>query len=294
MISVRRLGGAVIALALAVLGLAVGLALGTPAAAQGADDIQISIGGNPFTSGPTPPLLDVADIAPGRTVTGTMLVKNNSADAGDLSLTMTITGPGGRCAVGPAACDALQNALQLTLTTSGAGCPSAPVWTGVASALQNIPLASALPAGGVCQVTLSAALPDPVGNAVQNGGFAFDLALALAPPQSKPTSSPSATTSPSTTPSPTQTTTASPSPSPSQSQTTGTAVPSAAVSGVSTHRVGPGGNPGGHGALGGTTHRLASTGTPVRALAALALVLLVAGLILLAVARRGRRAAGHS
>ena len=290
-VALRRLGATASTVALAGFGLAAGLALSGPAGAQGADDIQISMSGtNGFTDGPTPPLLDVADLAPGGSVTGVMWVRNNSGHSGDLSLTLTATGTGSRCTAGSGPCEALAQQLALSLTVSGQHCPAASVWNGSVAGLRDVPLATGLGARHACRVVMTAALPQSVDNAVQYGGMAFDLQLALAPVNNGGNSNGGGGNA-----------------GGGGGNNGGTGNNGGGhhggggghgtghgghggqgIGGVITHHVGPGGHSGGRGVLGITTHRLASTGTPVLALGLCAVMLFAGGLVMLVLARRTR------
>lgn len=254
----RRVGGLALATALATLGVAAGVALSSPAGAQGANDIQIRMPGqgvNKFTSGATPPLLDVHDLAPGGSVTGSMQVKDNrvggGSDATDaISLAMSDVTTSSTCPAGAGDCTnpgvALMNELQLSLKVTDDHGGLLARWSGGVSGLQKqVQLLSGLSHGDTFWVQMTAALPfGSTGDEVAYGGLGFTLQLDLA-----------------------------------------------SVAGTSTHTIGPHGGGHGHGSHGGGhgVAGLAVTGAPVQALAAIAGALLLAGLVLVIVARRRGR-----
>ncbi len=191
--TLRRIGGAMIALALTALGLAAGLFLGGPAGAADTDTIQVKMAGQgDFADFAPDPLLDIADLAPGRSVSGTMELRDNSGatlenDFTDtISLTMIDVTLGAACSPDDSGCPdastALAGALRFSLLVKAI--PSGTVLRQSAETLASlrlgVPLATGLKGGDEIRVQLSAWLPfDSVGNEVADGSVGFNLQLDL-------------------------------------------------------------------------------------------------------------------
>lgn len=257
MTATARIRALAFVVAVAALGFCVGTIVSAPASAQRSDTVQIAMPskGVGFTSGATPPMLDVRALVPGGAVGGVMAVRNSSGTPGDLSLRVVNTSTSTTCAGSGQTCRgagaALKSALRFTMDISNAtfGTPGAKVQhrTGTIADLQarsGMPIAVGVPDRGVRWVRLSAALPFVTGNAAQYGAYGFDLQIDLA----------------------------------------GTA-------GISEHVVGPsagqGNHNGGAGVLG-----TASTGVRAKLLLAGGGALLLAGMVLLLAGRRRNREYG--
>ncbi|MBN9609453.1 MAG: hypothetical protein BGO26_07275 [Actinobacteria bacterium 69-20] len=188
--AMRRTGGLLSTLALVTLGLAGGLWLGSPASAA-APPIQVKMAGDTdFSTVASTPLLNMTDLVPGGSVSGTMQVRDASGNGGDSGLADTISlqmvnvtiadGPvGGPTRAGSG--QALAKALGLTVHVAANGTSAGAAET-VASLESSVTLASGLHDGDVLEVTMTATLPnrDPVlDNAFQYGRITFDLQLEL-------------------------------------------------------------------------------------------------------------------
>lgn len=189
----RRVGGGAVTLAVLILGVAGGLLLAAPAGAAGAGDIEVRMAGDTaFSTVASAPLLTIADLAPGGTVTGTMQIR----DAGDtdgrrgitdtLSLQMINVSTSDECGAA-ALCAGSGGALAdaLTFDVDVTAAPPRPVHRHAAAtlaALRNgVPLATKRRGGDVVTLSLSASLPPETGNAVAYGRLSFDLQLVLTP-----------------------------------------------------------------------------------------------------------------
>jgi hypothetical protein len=263
-----RIGGAAIVVALAALAFAATLALTGQARAAGSDTIQIKMPGQAsFTSGSTRPLLDTDGLGPGGSVTGSMLVRDNSGESlgsDSVYLTMINVRPSDGCTAGGSGCAgsgwALSDALRFQVDVSDpeTGVAIRHSAETVASLQRGVLLGSRLSDGDVVEVRLTASLPfRSTGNAVQYGGLGFNLRLDL--------------------------------------------ISVAGESGSTGNNGGSGdGHPGtpapGDGGLviGGDQSDLATTGTPVRPIVGTAAVLLVLGLLLMIGARTTRRNVSQS
>lgn len=188
--ALRRAGGLLSTLGLVVLGLAGGLWLGSPASAA-APPIQVKMAGDTdFSTVASTPLLNMTDLVPGGSVSGSMQVRDASGNDGDSGLADTISlqmvnvtiadGPvGGPTRAGSG--QALVKALGLTVHVAASGTSAGATET-VASLESGVTLASGLHDDDVLKVTVLATLPnrDPLlDNAFQYGRIAFDLQLEL-------------------------------------------------------------------------------------------------------------------
>jgi hypothetical protein len=262
-----RIGGAAIVVALAALAFAATLALTGQARAAGSDTIQIKMPGQAsFTSGLIRPLLDTDGLGPGGSVTGSMLVRDNSGESlgsDSVYLTMINVRPSDGCTAGGSGCagsgSALSDALRFQVDVSDpeTGVAIRHSAETVASLQRGVLLGSRLSDGDVVEVRLTASLPfRSTGNAVQYGGLGFNLRLDL--------------------------------------------ISVAGESGSIGADGGGDGHPGapalGDGGLviGGDQSDLATTGTPVRPIVGTAAVLLVLGLLLMIGARTTRRNVSQS
>lgn len=194
MIASIRIRAVALVVAVAASGLCLATVLGTPAQAQQSGPIQIAMPdkGVGFTSGATPPLLDIADLMPGGSVTGVMEIRNASGTPGVFSLHMiniatedTCVAASGRSCAGSGS--ALEAALRfrMDVSTGRFGVGNAPVahWSGSVSDLASndgVPVAAGVADGDTRWVRLTASLAFPTGNAIQYGALGFDLQLGLA------------------------------------------------------------------------------------------------------------------
>jgi hypothetical protein len=258
-----RIDGAAIVVALVALVFAATLALTGRARAAGSDTVQIKMSGqSSFTSGSTRPLLDTHGLGPGGSVTGSMLVRDNSgASLGSDSvyLTMINVRPSDGCPAGGSGCagsgSALSDALRFKLDVfePASGVTIRHSTETVSSLQRGVLLGAGLADGDVVQVSVTASLPfQSTGDEVQYGGLGFNLRLDL--------------------------------------------ISVAGESGsLGDDGAGGDGHPGtpapGDGGLviGGDQGELASTGAPVRMLIGVGAVLLGLGVILILVTRVGRR-----
>lgn len=185
----RQLGAGMTTLALIALGLGAGLWFGSPAAAA-TPPIQVDMhDGGGFVTSTGTPLLDVAALAPGGSVAGSMDVLDDSdyaagsgySDTISLTLVSLVTtdgGPaGGPVNIGSGA--ALAGALQFTVTVIGPGTIPAHGTLSVAQLQAGITLASGLINGNTLAVSATAALPSSLGNEAQYGQVSFRLAVEL-------------------------------------------------------------------------------------------------------------------
>ncbi len=188
--ALRRAGGLLSTLALVALGLAGGMWLGSPASAA-TEPIQVKMAGDQdFSTVASTPLLNMSDLVPGGSVSGTMQVRDASGNHGGSGFTDAISlqmvnvtiadgasGEPTRAGSG----QALANALGLTVHVAAGGDTAEAAET-VVSLESGVTLASGLHDGDVLGVTVTATLPsrNPVlDNAFQYGRITFDLQLEL-------------------------------------------------------------------------------------------------------------------
>lgn len=233
-----------------------------PAAAQAAPGIELSINGAPFTTSPATPLLDINNLAPGRSSAGTIGVRNGYADDGDLALqAIDVHNFENGCnhpeqLAGDTSCGdpgdgagELGDVLTLTVQFGDtiAGPWTATVFTGTVNDLKAAAhLGVTVPAGADRYLLVTAALPGPTGNEVQTDNITFGLRVNLA---------------------------------------SGAGTGGAGVAGVA---VGPASGGSAHGPSTGSAGWLASTGAPVLMWGAAGVLFLCCGLLLVSFAR-GRR-----
>jgi hypothetical protein len=188
----RRSGSVAIVAGLVGLGLAAGLAFGAPAHATGSTFIEVKMPGQAAYASTAPtPLLNVANLTPGGSVSGTMQVRDasetqqGSGTEDSLVLAMINVQTGHACSDSGQACagsdeslsDALRFTLQVNDPTSGATLLRSPETVG--SLQDGVMLASNLSGGSEISVQLTASLPPDVGNDVEYGTLGFDLQLGL-------------------------------------------------------------------------------------------------------------------
>lgn len=187
----RCVGNSAIVVALVGFGLAAGLAIGAPAHANGSDSIQIRMAGQAeFSRTTTQPLLAIAALAPGRSVGGSMDVRDTSdthpgSDVSDaLLLTMINVDTESSCRIaracpgpGAALAASLQFSLRVTDSTSDATLRQSVETSN--SLRGGVVLASGLSSGDEVTVHLAASLPEATGNAVQDATIDFDLQVGL-------------------------------------------------------------------------------------------------------------------
>lgn len=184
----RRTGGIAVTVAMIVLGLGAGLWLGSPASAA-TGSIQVDMGDGHFVSSTSRELLNVSALAPGGSVTGTMTVRDTSGNDGShrgdtITLRALHVTYGDSCPLLRAECRAASRALgaQISFTVAADG----PRGTGTSpSTLKSLGSRGAVIGTDMVDqdtltVTVTATLDfDAVGNEVQYGSVAFDLALEL-------------------------------------------------------------------------------------------------------------------
>jgi LPXTG-motif cell wall-anchored protein len=185
----RRIGGAAVTMALIVLGLGAGLWLGSPASAA-PGSIQVDMGDGNFVSSTSSTLLDIAALAPGGSVTGTMKVRDTSGNDGAhrrdaIKLRALGVALGDSCPLPSKqscreASRALGDQISFTISSTGAGGTGASTTTLKTLDSRGVVLGLGMVDQDTLTVTVTASLDfEAVGDDVQYGSVAFDLALEL-------------------------------------------------------------------------------------------------------------------
>lgn len=159
---------AVVAAALACV--AAGLVV--PSAAGAARDgvVQVALPGQPFTSTPAGPLLDVHSLVPGETTSEFVGVRDTAAGADELRLRFVAVHDSELGA-------ALRFAVAVADAPSG---PFTQTWTGTAAQLTGgIDAGTTVRSGADRWVRISATLPWAAGDAVEGDAFDFRLRIEL-------------------------------------------------------------------------------------------------------------------
>jgi hypothetical protein len=162
--------------------------LGSPASAA-PGSIQVDMGDGQFVSSTSAKLMNISALAPGGSVTGTMKVRDTSGNDGAhhrdaIKLKALHVTYGDSCPLLRAECRAASRALgeQISFTVSsfGAGGTGTSITTLRALGSGGAVLGTGMADQDTLTVAVTAALDfDAVGNDVQYGSVAFDLALEL-------------------------------------------------------------------------------------------------------------------
>lgn len=147
-------------------------------------------GGHGWVHDSTTPILDFKQLAPGTQTRGSLILKNQAAQSGTLSLRATnVHNDDNGClpqevAAGDTTCGAGGGDLQrwMVFTVSridGSGLPQT-LWHGTMADLKNgVKLDSSVPAHGTSQLQVTAALPYAAGNDTMTDQLGFDLQWSL-------------------------------------------------------------------------------------------------------------------
>jgi hypothetical protein len=164
----------------------------TTAAAEGGDDIEVSVDGGPFTTSPTGSLIQVANLAPGIARTAVLGIKNPADDDASVHFQFVdaefnengcvrpelALDP--RC--NPEGPGQLRRSLVFRLAVSGSrDGPFDRVWSGSAATLEKsgVTMGPALAAHTAKWVRITTALPWESGNETQSDTYKFAVKVTL-------------------------------------------------------------------------------------------------------------------